>query len=73
MTAETKEVITLVLPETVATRSYPFSRQTLDQIKELRHNREEDLFDETGKEHMVPAPVVLAEAVDLLHRTTFPE
>lgn len=62
--------ITLVL-ETVATRSYPFAQETLDQLQDLRKLREDDLKEETGNEYLVPAPVIIAEAVNLLHTQTF--
>lgn len=65
----TIEVITLILPNTVATRKYPFTRETLDQIAALRKHREEELFEETKQEHMVPAPVILADAIALLHQS----
>lgn len=64
----TKEVVTLILPDTVATRKYPFTRDTLDQIADLRSHRENELYDETKKEHMVPAPVIIADAIAMMHQ-----
>lgn len=71
MSETMKEVTTLVLADTVATRKYPFTRQTLDQIQDLRKKREEELTAETGKDHMVPAPVIIAEAIYLMHQDEF--
>ena len=65
----TVEVITLILPNTVATRKYPFTRETLDQIADLRKHREDELYEETKREHMVPAPVIIADAIALMHQS----
>lgn len=71
--SEAKEVITLVLSETAATRKYPFTRDTLDKIKEIRGKLEDDLKEETGKEYLVPAPMVLEAAVNMYHCHLFQE
>lgn len=62
---------TLVLNNTVSTRKYPFTQQTLDQIQDLRAEAEERIYQAEGYEVMVPAPIVIAEAVDALHKQTF--
>lgn len=64
-------VTTIHLKDTVASRSYPFTQITLDQIRDLREAAQEDLKETTGQEHMVPAPVVLADAVNRLWNDTF--
>lgn len=66
----TKKVIQL--EETVATRSYPYSQKMLDQQHELRDAMEKDYWEETGESVIVPAPVVIAEALDRLHQDYFP-
>lgn len=66
---ENRKVVTL--KDTVATRSYPFTQQTLDQIKDLRIDQEDAIHENTGEVVMVPAPVIIAEAIDQLHKTTF--
>lgn len=59
--------------ETDATRKYPFSRETLDQIQDLRFKRERELNEENPeKEYLVPAPIIIAEAIADLHEKTFP-
>jgi hypothetical protein len=67
----TTKVVTL--QNTVATRSYPFTQRTLDQIKDLRADSEDGIFESTGETVMVPAPVVIAEAINQLHKATFEE
>ncbi len=64
---------TLMLEDTVSTRKYPFTRQTLDQIQDLRRNREERIYDSHGEVVVVPAPIIIADAVDALHRDVFGE
>ena len=59
------------LEDTVATRAYPFTRETLDQIQDIRHLQEKELFDEGEGVVIVPAPVVIAEAIDMLHTHYF--
>lgn len=66
---EMKQVVVI---ETDATRKYPFSRKTLDQIQDLRQV-EEDRYQRQGQDVIVPAPVIIANAVDLLHQQTFGE
>ncbi|AWY03065.1 hypothetical protein SCYZ1_15 [Pseudomonas phage SCYZ1] len=67
-----REQVVMVL-ETDATRKYPFSRHTLDQIQDLRHHAEKELNDANpNKSYMVPAPVILAQAIDDLHAKVFP-
>lgn len=63
----------MVLEETAATRKYPFTRKTLDQIMDLRENAEARYFNKTGEEVVVPAPIIIADAIDLLHQQTFGE
>ena len=66
-----KEQVVLQM-DTDATRKYPFPRETLDQIADLRHKREQDLNDANpGKEYLVPAPVIIAEAVAAAHAQAF--
>lgn len=66
-----KEQVVLQM-DTDATRKYPFPRQTLDQIADLRHKREQDLNDSNpGKEYLVPAPVIIAEAIAAAHAQAF--
>lgn len=57
--------------ETVATRSYPYTQRMLDQQHDLRKAMEDEIYDETGKSVIVPAPVVLAKALDNLHNKYF--
>ncbi len=64
---------TLMLEDTVSTRKYPFTRQTLDQIQDLRRKREDRIYDSHGEVVVVPAPIIIAEAVDALHRDEFGE
>lgn len=66
-----KTVRTLLLDKTDVTRRYPFAQRTIDQIKELRDHEEKQLQAETGEVYQVPAPIILAQAVDLLHTQTF--
>lgn len=67
----TREQVVLVL-DTDATRKYPFSRETLDKIQELREHEQRELNEENpGKEYLVPAPVIIKEAIDLLYDSTF--
>lgn len=59
--------------DTDATRKYPFSRTTLDQIQDIRYQKEKDLNElNPGKEYLVPAPIVIAEAIADLHEKMFP-
>jgi hypothetical protein len=68
-----KEVVTVVLDNIHATRKYPFSEETLKKLAEIRHSKEKELNDANkDRQYMVPAPVVLAEAIDLLHDKYFP-
>lgn len=64
--------IVVTLPDTVATRSYPFTRETLDQIQDLRHLKEKELGEACDQSFVVPAPVIIAEAIDALHAEYFP-
>lgn len=58
--------------ETDATRKYPFSRRTLDQIQDLRLLEERTLKKECPeKDFLVPAPIIIARAVERLHFETF--
>lgn len=67
-----KEQVVLVM-DTDATRKYPFSRVTLDQIQDLRFHREKELNEASpGKSYMVPAPIIIADAIELLHSKVFP-
>lgn len=67
-----REQVVMVL-DTDATRKYPFSRATLDQIQDLRHAAEKELNDANqNKSYMVPAPVIIAQAIDELHAKVFP-
>lgn len=61
------------LQDTVATRSYPFTQTTLDQIHDLRLAKEQEHFDEHGERVVYPTPVIIAEAIDLLHQDYFIE
>lgn len=63
-----REVKTLEMLDTVATRKYPFTQKTLDQIKELRESSQDRLYLQTGEDIIVPAPVIIAEAVACLHK-----
>ena len=68
-----KEVVTHILEDTEATRRYPFTRETLDKIADIRRAKEKEYNDgDAERAHMVPAPVVIAEAVDVLHEKYFP-
>lgn len=73
--SETQVVETKVvtLKNTAVSRSYPFTAETIQQIKEIRILKEEEHYDEHGEAVIYPAPVVLAEAVDKLHADYFPE
>lgn len=68
-----KAVTTIMLDKTDVTRRYPFAQITIDQIKELRAHEEEKLKTETGDDYQVPAPIIIAQAVSLLHTQTFPK
>ena len=59
------------LTNTVATRKYPFTQLTLDQIQDIRKAKEDQIYDETGNNVLVPAPIVIAEAIDHLHEEMF--
>ena len=59
------------LSDTVATRQYPFTQETLDQLHDLREVKEREHFESTGESVIFPAPVLLAEAVDMLHQHYF--
>ncbi len=61
------------LSDTEVTRSYPFTRKTVNQIQDLRRAKEDAHYDLTGEDVMVPAPVVIAEAIDDMHAKYFPE
>lgn len=63
--------VVITMPDTVATRSYPFTRQTLDQIQDLRHLKEKELGEGGTTTFVVPAPVIIAEAIDRLHQEYF--
>jgi hypothetical protein len=62
---------TLQLTDTVTTRSYPFTQKTLDQIRDLRQEQQDDILEDTGEHVMVPAPVVISTAIDELHKQIF--
>ena len=62
---------TMTLTNTVGTRKYPFSQESLDQIKDLREQAEDGIYAETGDDVTVPAPIIIAEAVDNLHKQKF--
>lgn len=66
------ESVVITLPDTVATRAYPFTQQTLDQIQDIRKHKERELNEAQGKTFVVPAPVIIAEAIDRLHEDYFP-
>lgn len=61
----------LELTDTVATRKYPFTQEALDQIRDLREKREDEIYEETGKEVTVPAPIIIHEALQNLHNKEF--
>lgn len=63
--------VVVTLPDTVATRQYPFTRETLDQIQDIRKVKEKELGEGGTTTFVVPAPVVIAEAIDLLHQHYF--
>ena len=60
----------ITLDNTAATRKYPFTQQTLDQIQDIRKVKEKELNDGGGN-FIVPAPVIIAEAIDKLHQDYF--
>lgn len=62
-----RTIKTLEMPDTVATRKYPFTQKTLDQIREIRESRQDIIYNESGEEIIVPAPIVIADAINLLH------
>lgn len=64
-------VVTVHLENTVASRSYPFTQLTLDQIQDLRKHYEATAFERAQVEHMVPAPVIIADAVNNLWNSIF--
>lgn len=64
-------VVAVHLQNTAASRSYPFTQMTLDQIRDLRNHYEKHLNDKEGVQHMVPAPVIIADAVNALWNDTF--
>ncbi|AUX83649.1 hypothetical protein FDJ32_gp20 [Pseudomonas phage NV1] len=66
------ESVVISLDNTVATRGYPFTQETLDQIRDIRYQKEKELGEGTDKKFLVPAPVVIAEAIDKLHAEYFP-
>lgn len=68
-----RSIKTVEMNNTVTTRKYPFTQETLDQIQDLRHAAEERWFDENGEEVIIPAPIVIADAVNNLHKQTFSE
>lgn len=68
---ELSQSVVVTLPDTVATRQYPFTRETLDQIQDIRKVKEKELGEGSTVTYVVPAPVVIAEAIDLLHREYF--
>lgn len=62
----------IVQMETDATRKYPFSRKTLDQIQDLRQWEEDNMKAEfPDKDFLVPAPIIIARAIDDMHRGVF--
>ena len=69
----THKTKTLELTDTVATRSFPFTQRTLDQLRELRVDKQEEILEETGEEVTVPAPIIIAEAIDEYHKQIFGE
>lgn len=72
MSNKLSETVVVTLDDTVATRSYPFTQNTLDQIRDIRYKREKVLNEGGTATFMVPAPVVIAEAIDRLHQEVFP-
>lgn len=72
MSLRQTETVTITLEDTVATRGYPFTQLTLDQIRDIRYQKEKELGEGTEKQFLVPAPVVIAEAIDKLHAEYFP-
>lgn len=71
--SSTSNTLVMTLPVTNATRKYPFAGETLDKIKAIRKVKEDRYYDASGLDIICPAPVVIAEAVDLLYSQTFPE
>lgn len=59
------------LEGTVATRSYPFTQDTLDKIGDLRRREEDRMYESHGVDVIVPAPVIISRAIDLLHNQEF--
>ncbi len=55
-----QESIVVTLDDTVASRRYPFTQTTLDQIQDLRHTKEKQLGETSNKSFIVPAPVIIA-------------
>ncbi|UMO76476.1 hypothetical protein DNAM_500 [Pseudomonas phage BroderSalsa] len=70
LSIQTSSVVTL--ENTVATRSYPFTQETLDQIQDIRKAKEREMNEASNQTFVVPAPVVIAEAIALLHEDYFP-
>lgn len=68
-----KQQTVVTLENTAATRKYPFTRETLDQIQDIRFRMEQDMKLESGgvTDYMVPAPVVISQAIDELHGRMF--
>ncbi|QDH46118.1 hypothetical protein Pa222_025 [Pseudomonas virus Pa222] len=72
MTQVTMKRQVVIQMETYATRKYPFSRDTLDKIQSIRRVKEQELNDANpDEEFLVPAPVVIAEAIDRLFEDYF--
>lgn len=68
-----RSIKTVEMTDTVTTRKYPFTQKTLDQIKDLRHAAQDKWYDEKGEEVIIPAPLIIADAVNNMHNQIFKE
>jgi hypothetical protein len=66
-----KETKVVHLDNTVSTRTYPFTQETLDELQDIRSAKEEEHFRQTGEHVIYPAPVIMAEAIHELHQDYF--
>lgn len=70
---EIVQTAVVTLKNTAVTRSYPFTQETIDQIKDIRYFKEDQHEEKYGEQIIYPAPVILAEAIAELHAQYFPE
>lgn len=70
MTTITRNPV-MMIEGPVLRRTFPFSQETLDKIADIRDYRQGQYEEEYHEAVMIPAPIIIQEAIDRLYEELF--